>query len=195
MPRFGETRNLTRILKRARPCTFTQYMSYTALAFANFWQWQVPFARGRSLLLTVAGLFCSQAPSHCRSSLQSPQSLQSLQSLQSPQSLQIITNASDLIECVLLPQIVFSYHRMCSLTLDHHERVRTQFPSIAQVILRQNVQNVFSYYRMRSLTLDHHERVRTQFPSIAQVILRQNVQNVFSYYRMCSLTIECVLLR
>jgi len=62
---------------------------------------------------------------------------------------------------------VFSYHRMCSLTI---ERVR----AIERVLV---LQNVFSYRR--------HEAPRRR--------RRYTISSVFSYHRTCSRTIERVL--
>ena len=96
--------------------------------------------------------------------------------------------------CPTLGQNVFSYYRMCSLTIRHMHS-----PGRSCLLCPTLGQNVFSYYRMCSLTIRHmHSPGRSCLlcPTLAGTgVLQKQGLDVFSYYRMCSLTIECVLFR
>jgi hypothetical protein len=87
-------------------------------------------------------------------------------------------------------QNVFSYHRMCSLTIEC-VILLTQFSVSTTPMTTERVllpQNVFSYHQMCSLTTS------ILLSTTPMTTGHGRVQNVFSYHRMCSLTTSILCL-
>ena len=119
------------------------------------------------------------------------------------------------IECVLLLQNVFSYNRMCSLTIECVLLLGVDFVNHFNLSLSLSLSlSLPSFLPLPNLPFAPKNKIslqtkvdRTEFHpqhaselevpscvnrSVCTIECVLLLQNVFSYYRMCSLTIECV---